>query len=276
MDTDIPSAMEIKNVEGWNQVEADWKLMMKTSPEFCLVAEVGADVIGTITAINYGNKIAWIGMMLVRKEYRGLGISKRLMKTVLEKLKGVETVKLDATPTGLKVYEKIGFSSESAISRMILKTKNVFTADRDGIAVQGISLEDHDNIVAYDAKVFGANREHLINMILSSNPGLGIICKMGNQVDGFALARQGTFYHHIGPVYANDEITAQAIISTCIETIKDRPIIMDVVDTKKSFIQWLKSTGFEKARPLIRMSYNTKNPHGMDKAEFCICGPEYG
>jgi len=116
---DIPSAMDIKNDEGWYQVEDDWKLLIRTSPEWCLVAELGAEVVGTITSINYENKIAWIGMMLVRKEYRAQGISKFLMKSVLEKLKGVEKVKLDATPAGLKVYERIGVSADCDISRLV-------------------------------------------------------------------------------------------------------------------------------------------------------------
>ena len=47
---DIPSAMDIKNDEGWYQVEDDWKLLIRTSPEWCLVAELGAEVVGTITS----------------------------------------------------------------------------------------------------------------------------------------------------------------------------------------------------------------------------------
>ena len=72
---DIEIAMHLKNEEGWNQTEKDWELLIKNSHNICLVAEYQQKVIGTATAINYSDKVAWIGMVLVNKKYRGQGVS---------------------------------------------------------------------------------------------------------------------------------------------------------------------------------------------------------
>ena len=73
---DIASGMRLSSAEGWNQTQKDWKLFIETRGNVCLVAEADNKVIGTTAAMNYSNKVAWIAMVLVDKEYRGRGVSK--------------------------------------------------------------------------------------------------------------------------------------------------------------------------------------------------------
>jgi RimJ/RimL family protein N-acetyltransferase len=70
---DIGSAMKLSNAEGWNQTEKDWKLLIENSGNVCMMAECDNKVIGIITAINYSNQVAWIGIVLVDKAYEGRG-----------------------------------------------------------------------------------------------------------------------------------------------------------------------------------------------------------
>ncbi len=63
--SDIGSAMKLLNTEGWNQTEKEWKLLIENPENVCMVAESDNKVIGTTTAINYSNQVAWIGMVLV-------------------------------------------------------------------------------------------------------------------------------------------------------------------------------------------------------------------
>src|SRR5436305_10546501 len=83
---DIEQGMQLSTDEGWNQTEKDWKLLIETPGNICLVAEIRNKIIGTTTAINYSNEIAWIGMVLVDRNYRGFGVSKSLLTNILEKL----------------------------------------------------------------------------------------------------------------------------------------------------------------------------------------------
>ncbi|NOY95300.1 MAG: GNAT family N-acetyltransferase, partial [Chlorobi bacterium] len=73
---DIKSAMGLVLSEGWNQTEKDWGLLIRNTQNVCLAAEVGGKLVATATAINYSNDVAWVGMVLVHKKYRGRGISK--------------------------------------------------------------------------------------------------------------------------------------------------------------------------------------------------------
>src|SRR6266498_3420453 len=96
--SDMVYAMKLSNAEGWNQIEKDWKLLIESPQNVCMLAECNKKIIGTTTAMNYSNQMAWIGMVLVAKEYRGQGVSKSLLTNILEKLESVKSIKLDATP----------------------------------------------------------------------------------------------------------------------------------------------------------------------------------
>ena len=115
---DMSELMRLKNDEGWNQTQNDWELLINYKESVNLVAEMDNKIVGTITAINYENKVAWIGMMLVDKDYRRRGISNILLKDVITRLKDCASIKLDATPVGHHVYEKIGFIDEYQIGRI--------------------------------------------------------------------------------------------------------------------------------------------------------------
>ena len=88
--SDIVSAMKLSNAEGWNQTEKDWRLFVENTENVCMVAECNNKIIGTTTAINYSNQFAWIGMVLVDKEYRGQGVSKALLTNIFKKLESLQ------------------------------------------------------------------------------------------------------------------------------------------------------------------------------------------
>ena len=115
---DISGAMKLSNNEGWNQTEKDWKILIENPQNVSIVAEDNKKIIGTTTAINYSDQLAWIGMVLVNKEYRGRGVSKLLLANIFKKLETFRSIKLDATPGGQQVYKKFDFKDEYLITRM--------------------------------------------------------------------------------------------------------------------------------------------------------------
>ena len=106
---DIPAGMRLKELAGWNQTAADWRRFLARSPEGCFVAEVGAQVCGTVTTVAFEGRFAWIGMVLVDPEYRGRGFGTALLERAIHYLDELDlsAVKLDATPQGKPLYEKL-------------------------------------------------------------------------------------------------------------------------------------------------------------------------
>src|SRR6266404_8815729 len=124
---DIAGGMRLKDLAGWNQTEADWERFLSSSPDGCFVAEIDGRVIGTVTTIVYEDRFAWIGMVLVDPGFRNRGIGRALLQRAIEHLesRNLACIKLDATPQGKPVYEKVGFVSEYEIERWTLKRPSV-------------------------------------------------------------------------------------------------------------------------------------------------------
>ena len=115
---DIEAAFNLGFVEGWNQTKEDWLRLLKHQPDGCFGAYREGRLVGTVTTSIYGSELAWVGMMLVERECRGLGIGRKLMLTALDYGKArAGTIKLDATPAGRILYEALGFAPEAGIER---------------------------------------------------------------------------------------------------------------------------------------------------------------
>ena len=67
---DIPKAMELVFAEKWNQTEKDWEILISGKHNICMAVEISGHLVATATAMNYENKVAWIGMVLVNREFR--------------------------------------------------------------------------------------------------------------------------------------------------------------------------------------------------------------
>lgn len=274
--SDIEQAMRLKNLEGWNQTEHDWKILLGLSPNTCLVAVRDKEVLGTITAINYSNELAWIGMMLVAEKFRRKGIGALLLRENLNNLKKCNHIKLDATPLGRKLYIKLGFEEEYTISRMILSSPQNHTITSNMTAISSISSQDIPGIAAMDKWAFGADRTNLFKSILEKYPGKSIKLKEKGRLAGYCFIRDGAKYTHLGPVTALTTEDAKTLLSAFMNNPTDRKVVIDVPFNQRKFLKWLTSKGFREQRNLNRMYYrNNYVPEQINKG-YAICGPEFG
>ena len=274
--SDIAYAMKLSGAEGWNQTEKDWKLLIESPQNVCMLAECGKKIIGTTTAINYSNQIAWIGMVLVDKEYRRQGVSKSLLTNILKKFEPFQSIKLDATPEGQRVYKRFDFKDEYLVTRMTTASVKNLWYDDDDILPEPIQLKQIEEVIALDELVFGANRKQLIESLIKEYPHKAWLLKRNNSIAGFALGRKGNEYHHIGPVFASNINDVKILIRKALKELTNQPVVMDVLCEKEDLINWLNSIGFIMQRHFVRM-YKKENPFpGIINKQYLICGPEFG
>ncbi len=275
-DEDVSVAMELKNAEGWNQLEADWRFFLSQNPELCFVACNGAKVVGTVTAITYGNDVAWIGMMLVNRDFRRQGIGNLLMKVVLEKLESCTSVKLDASTLGTPVYRKFGFVEELELWRMIAdKLVNTEKPSSDSM-VGRLQPGDTDAVIEFDTQAFGVSRPELIRFLVMDRTESWWVAKRGNQVVGVLGSKRGSLYYHVGPIYAENQDIARDLVNAAAKELTGNSVIMDIHAKKEDFRVWIRNLGFNAQRHFNRM-YLEQNPFpGKIEFQFAICGPELG
>jgi predicted GNAT family acetyltransferase len=269
--------MRLKEEAGWNQTARDWERFLAASPGGCFAAERDAQVVGTATTIVYGGRLAWISMVLVDRRYRGEGIGTALLGKAISHLdtQGIPTMKLDATPQGRPLYEKLGFQEEYCVERWTLQREQAALRARPpGPAVPPSGgLEE---ILPLDRVLFGAERGDLLRALAAEEPRLLVTARPGGARRGYALGRRGSDADHLGPWAAEDAAAARETLKEFLERT-DRPrVIVDQTCANPWIRGVLEEAGFQHSRPLTRMYRGINDSAGQPERLCGIVGPEFG
>jgi GNAT superfamily N-acetyltransferase len=272
---DIPVGMRLKEMAGWNQTDEDWKRFLQASPQGCFVAEVDGKVCGTATTIVYENRFAWIGMVLVDPEYRSRGFGTQLLKKAIQYLDalGISTIKLDATPQGKPIYEKLGFAYEYELERWILRRTATESAVPTTVDLTAKLLE---SILQHDATIFGANRGFLLKDLYRHNPQFTIGIERDGLVEAYCFGRRGSFADQLGPWGSADRASAGHVLATFLARSPRDTIVVDRVKSNGFTENLLRSAGFTYSRPLTRMVRGPNNYGGRIERLCAALGPEFG
>ena len=268
---DIPAGMQLKEIANWNQTAADWDLFLSANPQGCFVSEVDGHVVGTVTTIIYEDRFAWIGMVLVDPEFRNRGIGRALLQLAIEHLdsRSISCIKLDATPQGRPVYEKLGFVDEYEIERWRLERQAVQTK-------LGAAVPDLEEVLGLDRKVFGADRSALLQALAGLAPEFVQVSVEREGVVGYSLGRHGSHSDHLGPWVAHDEGGAEQMLDTFLARSGRESIVVDCLKSNPWARGALESRGFRFTRPLTRMRRGGNMHSGRPEVVCGILGPEFG
>lgn len=275
-EADIPGAMRLKSAENWNQTTEDWRMLLSLDPTLCLGAFNGDRVVGTVTATNYNNEIAWIGMMLVDQDFRGLGLGRRLLTTVIEKLSDCRSIKLDATDKGLPLYQKLGFREEQFIDRMV--TPGMASALRiaGDPLIKPLTQENLPEAAVLDREAFGADRLRLFAELLKSHRDKAWYIEREGRLSGCVFGRTGSNYTQLGPLSAESMEDAKVLILGALKNYVGKPVVLDVLQDKKDWKELLLSLEFSVQRSFTRMYLKDSGFPASPQKQFLIAGPELG
>lgn len=256
---DVDACMGLSAEAGWNQTADDWRTAMAAGPECCWGFEDGGEVVGTTTAITYGEDLAWIGMVLVRGDRRRRGIARRLMLHALDWLdaRGVATVKLDATDFGRPLYLELGFVDEQPIERWA------------GVGRAGLPSEAGEADFRLDD--FEAERGALLKR-LSAAPGAETFAA----ARGFLLTRPGANARFLGPLVAEDRETAKRLVEDGLAGRAGAPFFWDLLPERAQSAELGAELGFERRRRLMRMARPGGGKRSDSARVWAAAGFEYG
>ena len=276
---DIPAGMRLKEIAGWNQTEADWQIFLDASRDGCFVAEVGGIVRGTATTIVYGGRFAWVGMVLVHPQHRGHGIGTTLLKKCIEYLDSIQVpcIKLDATPLGKPIYEKLGFATEYELERWTLKRSKEDLSRREQLdpdeSMPEPLLED---VLKADREAFGADRGAVLRALNRNQPLFTDGVWNAGGTAGYALGRRGSFADHVGPWIAQDEAAGERILLRFLAQSRREMVVTDCRKANRFVRMLLQARGFEYSRPFTRMFRGRNEYPGRPELVCAILGPEFG
>lgn len=259
---DIAAAFQLSAEAGWNQTVVDWKMLLEIARESCWAIEIGGQVAATTTLVCYERRLAWLGMVLTKTEYRKRGLAGRLLATALAYADqmGIKTVKLDATEQGKPLYEKFGFHPEQEVERWLHPGKNVPQFPVARRAANGVWRD-------VDLTAFGANRTELLSKLSQRNPAI-------EHSQSYLFMRPGRITAHLGPCVSEDARTARRLIEECVQDT-ECGWSWDLFPRNQEAVALARDLGFVPQRHLLRM-YRGQESQQKQNVIYAAAGFELG
>ncbi len=267
---DLQAADELRSAEGWNQTKADWLQLVAYEPQGCFAAWWDQSLVGTVTTTRYGSELAWIGMMLVRHEYRGRGIGSALMRRALEFLQEarVGCIQLDATDDGKPVYQKLGFQEQWSFQRWSRDALPQANLDSKSSHPAPPEFQWHPSLAELDRAAFGANRHDWLQRVATNSVIVG-------SDEGFAMRRKGSKATYLGPATAANPTVARQLLGTLLCSVNGS-VIWDVPGLNPEAQALASSLGFKPTRVLTRMAIGELRPPPDYLLQYAMFDPATG
>ncbi len=247
---DVPLGMRLREQARFNQTEADWRRFLDLEPDGCFVAELEGRPVGTVTNCVF-DTVGWVAMLLVDEQFRRRGIGTRLMEHALAYLegRGVPTVRLDATPRGRPIYEKLGFAAEYELARL----EGVAPRGRTHPGAGPVTPEQLDAVCELDRETTGTNRRRLIERLYGERPDAMCVFLKGGNLAGYLTFRDGSNAAQIGPGVALSDEAGRALCDRVATRCAGRPVFVDVPLDNAPALAWTESNGWTVQRCFTRM-----------------------
>jgi ribosomal protein S18 acetylase RimI-like enzyme len=272
-DQDVPLGMALKGQAGWNQTEADWRRFLMLQPDGCFVAEWNGTPAGTVTTCIFGTT-AWVAMVLVDASFRGRGIGTALMHHALAFLDGqrVQRVRLDATPLGRPLYEKLGFVEEYELFRYEGVLPALERSSQSGVSAP--SPDEMEDLLRLDREVTGVDRERFLWRFATEFGNEARVACRGGKVVGYALGRPGTRAFQIGPCLASEEAGIW-LLNDAHSRHAGENVFLDVPARNAAAVAWVEGRGLKVQRPFVRMCRGPRSGEEVNRL-WASSGPEKG
>jgi GNAT superfamily N-acetyltransferase len=272
---ELPDAEALVAEAGWNQVAADWRMFLEFGTVYAVRA--AGRVIATAATLPYGGRCAWISMVLVAGDHRRKGLATRLLRGCIDDVLAAGLVPvLDATPAGRMVYQPLGFRDAWSFQRFTAQAPYVDDAEiAADITIHHAGDRSWPDLKAYDAAAFGADRGAIIARMAGRLRGADLFALRHDRCVGMLLGRDGRVASHLGPLIAEDDETAKALLAYALRIVPG-PVFVDVADQKAAVRQWLEGCGFKPQRPFTRMLYGRSKSFDDGQRTYAVIGPEFG
>ena len=257
---------------GWNQTVADWRFMLAAGHGFGVRNASGRWEASSLV-LPLGHRLAWISMVLVSKARRRGGLGTILLRRCIGEVKASGAIAgLDATEQGRPIYLPLGFHDLYSIARWHVAGAKEAPVDR---TIRPLTQSDLAAVQAFDLALSDMERPALLAHLAARQPARAFVAEVAGRLRGFVLGREGRTASSIGPVIAESEEIALALIAKAASAVAG-PFIVDVPEAHGDIGRWLQAQGGASPRGYVRMTLGTAEKLGDPRHVFALAGPELG
>jgi GNAT superfamily N-acetyltransferase len=243
----LDQALALSHALNWPYRREDWQFALDLGHG--LAVESQGKLVGTALWWPYGDDFASAGMIIVSSDAQRQGIGGRLMAAMLADIAGRRMI-LNSTQEGRALYNRLGFKPHGVVTQHQAVLAKVPRIDPD-VPVRAARADDLPVIHALDEGASGMDRKALLNTLFGMADT--VVVERDGKVTGYGCVRRWGRGVVIGPVVAQDQADARAIISTLASGHEGRFVRLDVTD-KSGISPWLVEIGLPQTEQVVSMS----------------------
>lgn len=241
--------------EGWNPGLDDADLFFAADPGGFHVATLDERVIGTMSLVRYGNGSGFLGLYIVDRDYRGRGYGRAMWDSVLA-AQSLESIGLDGVVAQQTNYAASGF---------------VFSHRNLRFAVSGLKFEvepEDDEPVSgeiLDAlkPSFPAPRNGFNKLWWAHPRHVRAVKRRDGRIAGLGVARRCDVGWKIGPLIAQDELSADHVFRRLAAAAHGQQVVLDVPEPNLAAIRLAERYGMKVVFETARMVRGTFPLHDL-------------
>lgn len=245
---EVETAVSWAKNEGWNPGLQDASAFYKADSTGFLAGKYNDQIVATISAVKYGDHFGFIGLYIVKNEFRGHGLGLRLWEKAISSLSN-RNIGLDGVLAQQDNYKKSGFKLAHRNIRYSGRSKNNPTTTR---AVSSKNIEFSD-LLRYDNQFFPDERSEFLKNWITPDNSQTLVIVENSKILGYGSIRACHQGFKIGPLNAENSAIAVELFLALTATIPNQSeIFLDVPEPNKDAIQLAQKFGmtpvFETAR----------------------------
>lgn len=208
---DLALALDWAAAEGWNPGIHDAPCFLAPDPDGFLVGERNGEPVSCISIVTYPGDFAFLGFYIVKRQFRGRGYGFKTWQAALKRANGC-VIGLDGVVAQQANYQKSGFVHGWNNIRYGGRLGTLPRPNRHAGAILPLSEIPASALDAYDRKHFPAPRPAFLRL-WTTRPGTSAIgLQRGGTLAGYGVIRPCREGYKIGPLFADDESAAEALL----------------------------------------------------------------
>lgn len=271
---DMTDAIQWAKDQGWNPGLEDANCFYQTDPKGFFVGKLGGVPIAYGSAVIYDEHFAFCGFYMVKPKYRGQGYGMLLTEARLKYI-GSRNAGLDGVLHMCDKYARIGYKIAHNNARYRVESAVLGVLDAPHPDIVPVNKVLFDALVSYDAKHFPVKRAVFLKHWLVQKDMDAIAFVQNGELKGYGVIRRCYEGYKIGPLFAENELAANAILIELIRFASGAVVYLDCPENNPGALNLARRYGFEKVFETARM-YLKKTPDIPMKEVFGITSFELG
>ncbi len=265
---DLSFAVRLANQEKWATPRSDFERILWLNPRGSFLALEGKARIGMITTVVFGEDLAWIGNVIVDKQFRGRHIGQMLVEHAVAYLKSirVKCVGLYCFSNNVRFYDKLGFVRDLEFVR--LRKEDTLTCPIVQEFSKPLTLS---RLIEIDRKCFGADRSKLLRALIQTSHGTYFGFSNGKSAAYLVIKRYVDMYEFGPGVGINaPKRELAALFSVGMSLARKRPIELSCFAKNRTILRLLEERGFRIINKGYRMFLNRRAKLDNDRENYLL------